>query len=70
MSTMVFIGQTVSLGVLLSILTKYMGTVQLLPPTYPFFIEGLQFSFLIFAVTCAIGVVVSLIIREKMKTQA
>lgn len=67
LSTMVYIGQTVSLGILLSILTGYMGTVQLLPQTYPFFMEGLHVSFLIFAVSSAMGIVVTLIIRGKKK---
>jgi MFS family permease len=65
LSTMVYVGQTVSLGVLLSILTGYMGTVQLLPNTYPLFMEGLHVSFLIFAVSSAMGAVVTLMMRGK-----
>ncbi len=65
LSTMVYVGQTVSLGILLSILTGYMGTVQLLPNTYPLFMEGLHFSFLIFAVSSAMGAMVTLMMRGK-----
>jgi len=63
LSTMVYVGQTVSLGILLSILTGYMGTVQLLPNTYPLFMEGMHVSFLIFAVSSAMGAVVTLMMR-------
>ena len=67
LSTMVYIGQAVSLGVLLFILTSYMGNVQLLPENYSLFMQGLRVSFLIFAVSSAIGAVVTLMIRGKMK---
>ncbi|MCC7550008.1 MAG: MFS transporter, partial [Methanobacterium sp.] len=44
LSTLIYIGQTLSLGVLLFILTGYMGDVQIVPGNYHLFIEGLHVS--------------------------
>ncbi len=63
LSSMVYIGQTVSLGVLLFILTGFMGDVQIVPGTYSLFMDGLHVSFIIFAVTSAIGAVITFMIR-------
>lgn len=59
LSTMVFIGQTMSLGVLLFILTGLMGNVEIAPSNYPLFMEGLRISFYLFAAFCAGGVLLS-----------
>ena len=59
LSTMVFIGQTMSLGILLLILTGFMGNVEIAPSNYALFLEGLHISFLLFAAFCAGGVLLS-----------
>jgi EmrB/QacA subfamily drug resistance transporter len=59
LSTMVFIGQTMSLGILLLVLTGFIGNVEIVPSNYPLFLEGLRISFLIFAAFCAGGTLLS-----------
>lgn len=66
LSTTIFIGQTVSLGFLLLILTGFMGNVEIEPSNYQLLLEGLRVSFMIFAVSAAIGGVVSYVIRVKI----
>jgi EmrB/QacA subfamily drug resistance transporter len=69
LSTMVYIGQTVSLGVLLFILTGFMGNVQIVPGTYSLFIDGLHVSFIIFAIFSGIGAVFTFMVRGKTKLE-
>jgi len=57
LSTMIFIGQTLSLGILLLILTGFLGNVEIAPSNYPLFLEGLNVSFYIFAAISALGAV-------------
>ncbi len=64
LSTMVFVGQTVSLGILLFILTWHTGTVQLLPHTYPLFMEGSHVSFSVFAIFSATAALLTLVVRK------
>jgi len=66
LSTMIFIGQTMSLGVLLLILTGFMGNVQIEPSNYPLFLEGLHVSFWLFALFGAVGAVVSYLAGGKL----
>ncbi|AXV39176.1 MFS transporter [Methanobacterium sp. BAmetb5] len=57
LSTMIFIGQTLSLGIFLLILTGFLGNVEIAPSNYPLFLEGLNVSFYIFATISALGAV-------------
>nr|WP_319372513.1 MFS transporter [uncultured Methanobacterium sp.] len=66
LSTMIFIGQTMSLGVLLLILTGFMGNVQIEPSNYPLFMEGLHVSFWLFAIFGAVGAVVTYLAGGKL----
>ena len=59
LSTLVFIGQTMSLGILLFVLTGLMGNVEIAPSNYPLFMEGLHISFFLFAAFCAGGALLS-----------
>ena len=69
LSTMVYVGQTVSLGILLFILTGFMGDVQIVPSAYSLFMEGLHVTFIVFAVISAIGVLVTLMSRKYRLTE-
>lgn len=64
LSTMVYIGQTVSLGILLFILTGFMGDVQIVPGFYSLFMDGLHVTFIVFAVFSAIGALVAFMVRN------
>lgn len=61
LSTMIFIGQTLSLGILLLILTGFLGNVEIAPSNYPLFLEGLNVSFYLFAAISALGAVLTYI---------
>ncbi len=69
LSTMVYVGQTVSLGVLLLILTSYMGNVELAPENYSLFMDGLEISFIIFAFFSALAAFSTFLIKGKMRIQ-
>jgi hypothetical protein len=66
---MVYVGQTVSLGILLFILTGFMGDVQIVPSTYSLFMEGLHVTFIVFAVISAIGAFVTFMSRKYRLTE-
>jgi EmrB/QacA subfamily drug resistance transporter len=66
LSTTVFIGQTMSLGILLLILTGFMGNVEIGPSNYTLFLEGLRVSFVLFAILSVAGAVVSYVVRDKL----
>ncbi|NYB52354.1 MAG: MFS transporter [Methanobacteriaceae archaeon] len=65
LSTMVYVGQTVSLGVLLFILTIYMGNAQLTAEKYPLFMDGMHISFIIFAIFSLLAAYFTLRVKEK-----
>lgn len=64
LSTMIYIGQTVSLGILLFIITGFMGNVQIVTNTYPLFMDGLHVTFIIFAVISAIGALITFMVKN------
>ena len=66
LSTMVFIGQTMSLGILLLILTGFMGNVEIGPSNYNLFLEGMHVSFFLFAIFSVVGAVVSYLVWDKL----
>jgi len=66
LSTMVYTGQTLSLGLLLFILTGYMGDVQIVPGNYPLFMDGLYVSFLTFALISAVVVGVTIYVERRI----
>jgi EmrB/QacA subfamily drug resistance transporter len=67
-STTIYMGQTLSLGILLLIFTLYLGKVDINPSNYPIFLESLQTAFLIFAVISGVSILSSLLVG-KPKTQ-
>lgn len=68
LSTMVFIGQTMSMGIFLLILTGVMGNVEIGPSNYSLFLEGLRLSFSLFALFSVGGALISYIVRNKKTT--
>lgn len=65
LSTMVYAGQTISLGVLIFIFTGILGNSQLAPTNFDMFILSLKIAFTIFAVLSAIGLVVALLVGRR-----
>jgi len=65
LSTMIYAGQTLSLGILLFIISGFMGNVQVTPANYHLFLSSLSIAFLIFASFSGVGVVISLFMSKK-----
>jgi EmrB/QacA subfamily drug resistance transporter len=59
-NTMRAIGMMFSMGIVMMILTIYIGRVQITPPSYALFLESLKVIFAIFAILCLAGVFASL----------
>lgn len=66
-STMVFIGQLLSMGVIIMIFAAYLGNVQILPHHYPVFLKSLNTAFIIYTSVC-LGAVFALLLMSKNKT--
>jgi len=65
LSTMIYAGQTMSLGIMLYIFAIYIGNVQINPSNIPLFLMSLNTAFLVFAVISTIGIIVTLLIDGK-----
>ena len=66
--TMRTIGQSVSMGIALSIFAVLLGNRQIAGGTYPLFLKSLRISFVIFTVSCFLGIFASLA-RGKIKRE-
>jgi len=58
--TMRLIGQMLSMGIVMTILTMYIGRVQITPKYYSLFTKSVKAAFIIFAVLCSCGMFASL----------
>jgi MFS family permease len=67
LSTMIYAGQTMSLGIMLYIFAIYIGNVQITLSNIPLFLQSLNTAFLVFAAIAAVGIVVSLLIDGKRR---
>ncbi len=67
LSTMIYAGQTMSLGIMLYIFAIYIGNVQITLSNIPLFLQSLNTAFLVFAGIAAVGIVVSLLIDGKRR---
>lgn len=56
-SSMVFIGQLLSMGVVILIFSTNIGNVQIMPPNYPVFLESVRTVFYIFSAVCFAGII-------------
>lgn len=65
LSTMVYAGQTISLGILLLVLAAFLGNVQLNPTNFQQFLISLKTAFIIFAIVSAVGIVVSYLVGPR-----
>ena len=60
LATMRQIGMVLSMGIAMLMFALYIGRVQITPEHYPFFLESIRTSFIIFAVLCFGGIFASL----------
>jgi MFS family permease len=65
LSTMIYTGQTLSLGIMLFIFTSYLGNVQVTASNFATFILSLKTAFTVFAVIGGVGIVVSILMGNK-----
>lgn len=66
LSTMRLIGQMLSMGIAMMILSLSIGRVQIAPDNYPLFMKSARMAFVVFAVLCAGGVFASLARGKKI----
>ncbi len=69
LSTMIYAGQTFSLGILLFIFIRYLGNVQITAAGFPQFLLSLKTAFIIFAVLSGLGIVISLMMGKQVNNQ-
>ncbi len=60
LATMRQVGQALSMGFAMMVLSVYVGPVQISPPLYPSFMSSLTTIFVFFAVLCLVGMAASL----------
>ena len=65
LSTMIYAGQTLSLGIMLYIFATYLGNVQINTSNYSTFLFSLKSAFYVFAAVSSLGVVISIFIGGK-----
>lgn len=64
-STMIYMGQTLSLGIMIYIFSIYLGNVQINPSNFSVFLLSLKTAFTVFAVVSSLGIIVSILIGKK-----
>lgn len=66
LSTMIYAGQTLSLGIMLYIFATFLGSVQIVPSNFSAFLFSLKTAFIVFAVVSGVGVIISILIGGKV----
>lgn len=64
-STVIYLGQTLSLAILLIIFTIYLGTVEINPSNYYMFLEGIKTAFTLFAAISGVALVFSVMVTKE-----
>jgi MFS family permease len=65
--TMRMVGQMLSMGIAMMILSVYIGQKQITPDVYPGFVAGMRTGFVIFSILCIIGIFASLARNSKLR---
>jgi MFS family permease len=63
-STMIYLGQSLSLALMLFIFAIYLGQVEINPSNYTVFLDSQQVAFLLFALISGLGVVFSILVGK------
>ncbi|MEG3224802.1 MAG: MFS transporter [Methanobacteriales archaeon Met13] len=64
-STMIYLGQTFSLGILLIIFAVYLGRVDINPSNFGMFLESLKVAFTVFALISGVALVFSVLMGKE-----
>lgn len=67
LSTMTYMGQTMSLGIMLYIFTIYLGNVQITESNFQIFLLSLKTAFIVFAILSGFGIIISIFIGSTEK---
>ncbi len=65
LSTMIYAGQTFSLGLLLFVFTTYLGNVEITTHNFNLFLLSFKTAFMVFAVLSAIGVIIAILMGKQ-----
>lgn len=65
LSTMIYAGQTFSLGILIFIFANFLGNVQIASSNFPSFLLSLKTAFMLFAILSGVGVFIALFMGNK-----
>jgi EmrB/QacA subfamily drug resistance transporter len=64
--TMRMVGQMLSMGIAMMIISVYVGRQQITPEVYPGYVAGMRTGFMIFSVLCVLGIFASLARNKKL----
>jgi EmrB/QacA subfamily drug resistance transporter len=64
--TMRMVGQMLSMGIAMMIISVYVGRQQITPEVYPGYVAGMRTGFMIFSVLCFLGIFASLARNKKL----
>jgi len=67
--TMRMVGQMLSMGIAMMLLSVYVGQVEITPVAYPGLIAGMRTGFVIFSLLCIAGIFASLARNEKLNVK-
>ncbi len=67
--TMRMVGQMLSMGIAMMLLSVYVGQVAITPSTYPGLISGMRTGFVIFSLLCILGIFASLARNKKLNSK-
>ena len=68
--TMRMIGQMMSMGIAMMLISLYIGKQTINPATYPGLISGMRTGFIIFSILSVFGIFASLARNEKLGNQS
>ena len=67
--TMRMVGQMLSMGIAMMLLSLYIGRAAIMPETYPGLISAMRTGFVIFSILCVLGIFASLARNKKLENR-
>ena len=66
--TMRLVGQAFSMGIVMMMISIFMGELQITADVYPLLMKCLHYTFIVFTALCCVGVYLSMVRKEKEST--
>jgi hypothetical protein len=63
--TMRLVGQAVSMGITMMMISLFVGKTQITVDVYPQLMKGLRYTFVVFMILCCFGVYFSMVRKNK-----